>query len=165
MGGGGERHQLSFPPVCVLLVLEDDTALLREATLQGWWAAGLNLSSSAWKPGGKPQRPCWTKSLGMYFLMQRLQKALMKAAVGDLRVEVLEVATLKEEQNLEGCRKNGVPCLSEAIKAGLEKVEGRRETGQQGRAQARTGAASEQGLASPDPALHGALPATGAATP
>lgn len=66
---------------------------------------------------------------------------------------------------MEGCRKNGVPCLPEAIKAGLEKAEGRRENGPAGQGTDRTGLASETGLMSPDPALHGALPTTGQPPP
>ena len=66
---------------------------------------------------------------------------------------------------MEGCRKNGVPCLPEAIKAGLEKAEGGRENGPAGQGTDRRGLASETGLVSPDPELHGALPAMGQPPP
>lgn len=72
---------------------------------------------------------------------------------------------MSKEQNLGGCRKNGVPCLPEAIKAGLEKEEGGRENGPAGQGKDRTDFASETGLESPDPGLRGALLATGQPSP
>lgn len=126
----------------------------------GCW---LELEFQCLSSGRLSLRGQGTKVPGMYFDAEVVEGPGEGCCGRPQSSKYLEVATLKE-QNLEGCRKNGVPCLSEAIKAGLEKVEGRKGNGPAGQGQAGQVWPRRQGWQA-QTLLHGPLPATGQPPP